>query len=323
MIRLLLFSIARKQLGHAPRTRRAGFTLIELLVVIAIIGILIALLLPAVQEVRESANRVKCANNLKQIGLAVLDHHSTSGRFPAGGWGWDWVGDPDRGTDHTQPGGWVYNILPFVEQDNLHRLGAGGTDAQKKAASAQCVQTPLPLFNCPTRRQPVTYPNSKSYRNTNAVSAVARGDYAACAGDQEVDEFEPGPPDLASGDGNYPWHSTDGLTGVIFQRSEIRIADVTNGCSNTYLVGEKYLNPDNYFNGTGQADNECLYAGFDNDNCRDTHDSPKRDLRGYSDPYRYGSAHPSGLNMVYCDGSVRYINYSVELAVHRRAGNRH
>src|SRR5262245_15209869 len=104
---------------------RPAFTLIELLVVIAFIPILIGLLLPAVQAVREAAARIECANNLKQISLGILNHEASWKRYPTGGWGWGWVGDPDRGNDFRQPGGWVFNLLPYVEQDNLHRVGAG------------------------------------------------------------------------------------------------------------------------------------------------------------------------------------------------------
>ena len=94
------------------RKRKSGFTLVELLVVIAIIGILIAMLLPAVQAAREAARRLQCSSQLKQIGVAFHNHAATHRHYPTGGWGWRWIGDPDRGYGKAQPGGWVYNILP-------------------------------------------------------------------------------------------------------------------------------------------------------------------------------------------------------------------
>ena len=133
------------------RTLR-GFTLVELLVVIAIIGILIALLLPAIQAAREAARRSQCKNNLKQMGLAAQNHLSTQKCFPSGGWGFLWVGDPDRGYGSNQPGGWQYSILPFIDQRQIREVGKGLSVNQKYDALAEMQAYALPTFNCPTRR---------------------------------------------------------------------------------------------------------------------------------------------------------------------------
>ncbi len=131
------------------------FTLVELLVVITIIGILMSLLLPAVQSARESGRQTQCANNLKQLGLGCLSHVNSIGWFPSSGWGWQWAGDPNQGfTGAGQPGGWLYNVLPFCDQKNLHDQGAGL--ASQSAASMTALQaqatTCLSLFLCPSRR---------------------------------------------------------------------------------------------------------------------------------------------------------------------------
>ncbi|MFM9962597.1 MAG: DUF1559 domain-containing protein [Planctomycetaceae bacterium] len=314
--------------SHPPhqRTGRAGFTLIELLAVIAVIAILVALLLPAVQQSREAARRTQCTNNLKQFGLAMHGIHELTGHFPSGGWGWHWVGHPDRGANRTQPGGWGYSVLPFLEQTPLYRLGAGNPPAAQQAASAQRIATPLPAMNCPSRRDGGPYPNyfGYNYRETaNPVPLLGRGDYAANAGDQPQNEVSAGPPTLAAGDNPaFPWPNTDFMSGVIFQRSQIRFADLRKGTSHVYLVGEKYLSSNHYYDGASTSDNENFYTGMNNDVCRVTFDQPRQDVPYFSSHFIFGSAHSGGCQFLFCDGAVRTVAYSVDAQVYRQAGNR-
>ncbi|HMP06498.1 MAG TPA: DUF1559 domain-containing protein, partial [Lacipirellulaceae bacterium] len=135
-----------------PRRRRA-FTLVELLVVIAIIGVLVALLLPAIQAAREAARRSHCANNVKQLATAFLTHEAAHRHYPTGGWGYRWFGEPDGGYGKRQPGGWGYNILEFIEQPALRRLGQGVTDINARQPLLRQVAETLPaVFNCPSKR---------------------------------------------------------------------------------------------------------------------------------------------------------------------------
>jgi prepilin-type N-terminal cleavage/methylation domain-containing protein len=299
---------------------REAFTLIELLVVIAIIGILIGLLLPAVQKVREAANRAKCKNNLKQMGLACHNHESVYGFLPTGGWGWNWVGDANRGAGHRQPGGWTFSILPFVEQQDVYRLATSATGC------AQMISTPLSLYNCPTRRTGGPFAGGvHSYNNFGGVNApqMARTDYAANSGDNAGDENNGGPTNLADGDTNWKWASyATTWTGVVFVGSEVHFSDIINGTSNTYLIGEKYLDPDNYLNGTDPGDNENMYVGFDNDTTRSTDYPPTQDKPGVQNTFWFGSMHPGGLNMLNCDGSVAVIAYNIDPAVFKQGGRR-
>ena len=141
--------------AHSSR----GFTLVELLVVIAIIGILVSLLLPAVQGAREAARTAQCQNHLKQLGLGSIQHHTQYGFYPSGGWGWYWVGEPERGSGKTQPGGWTFNMLAFVEQGNLRDMGLEAPDAATRTALIiERAQTPVAIFNCPSRRRLVDSP---------------------------------------------------------------------------------------------------------------------------------------------------------------------
>jgi prepilin-type N-terminal cleavage/methylation domain-containing protein/prepilin-type processing-associated H-X9-DG protein len=154
-----------------------GFTLVELLVVITIIGILISLLLPAVQAAREAARRAQCVNNLKQLGLGALNHESAIKAFPTGGWAFFTTGHPDRGQGARQSGGWFYNILPYIEQDQLYKTQLGVSLNQQKTAAATLLQTPLNAFYCPSRRPARLYPNyaTKADTSTNYVITTYMG----------------------------------------------------------------------------------------------------------------------------------------------------
>ena len=166
--------------------------------VIAIIGILVALLLPAIQAAREAARRTQCTNQLKQLAISFHNHHDTHKHLPTGGWQFTWLGYPEYGYGKNQPGGWMYNILPFMEEQNLHDLGKGQTTlAARKAATVQRVQSPFEGMNCPSRRRANTYPFLNNPPVTFAIAdpfeLCSKTDYAANAGDMVSPELSNGP----------------------------------------------------------------------------------------------------------------------------------
>ncbi|MGA2258667.1 MAG: DUF1559 domain-containing protein [Thermoguttaceae bacterium] len=346
----------RPSTNHRVPSPRA-FTLVELLVVITIIGILIALLLPAVQAAREAARQTQCKNNLKQLALGCLNHEQLIGHFPTNGWGDEWMGDPDRGTESLQPGGWFFNILPYIEQQSVHdiSLGLGAwNSAAKMAANLRCAGVPLSVFYCPTRRPAIVYPwaGTTFFNVASPIIAVARSDYAGNGGDYYTDPnfsgiwggtgptdvtIVEGPPGQLNATGRTGFAAIAKLsTGIFYGGSVIKMSDIPDGTTVTYLCGEKYLCPDLYSNGQDPGDNEFAVMGDNEDIARwtantvnyttnpptATYITPMQDTPGAVIQHPWGSAHANGFFMAFCDGSVQMLNYSIDLETHRRLSDR-
>jgi prepilin-type N-terminal cleavage/methylation domain-containing protein/prepilin-type processing-associated H-X9-DG protein len=350
---------------HAPWLRaKLGFTLIELLVVIAIIAVLIGLLIPAVQKVREAANRMHCANNLKQIGLAVSNFHDNQGRFPTG------VGDWEQGISYTtkegptpqplrlQTAGWAYQILPYLEQDNVYALNdmtpgnrwflnkgqpypeelwCVDRDGDKEIGPA--ARSPIKTYYCPSRRPSGLYYNgSPNFYNSRFTNLT---DYCVAV---------PGPVPLRKnetpewsfyGDHGkfygviYPILTGNFVSGDAKYRDKpCKIADITDGLYATMLIGDKWVPSDQYM-GHNWGDDTGPMAGWDPDIARSTVNNPDfcpnptRDSPSPlpADPksncgFVFGGAHPSGLNVVFADGSVHHIKYEIDAALFNRLGHK-
>ena len=269
----------QRQLVRHPLRR--GFTLIELLVVIAIIAVLIGLLLPAVQQVREAASRLKCQNNLKQIGLAFHNYAGINGAFPPG---------------YRSPGlsvgwGWAAFLLPELEQQPLYaQLGLPTSvfgNGANPAPATPLTQTPLAMFVCPSDTGPALNP----YRRYHAKS-----NYRGICGPNVPFVF------LA----NYDYG------GVLFHNSSVRITAITDGTLNTLAIGECRLDEAN-----GKVG--AIWAGMDDSSTGTFFVSevfwsvgPGYELNG-TGGQSFSSNHGSGVSFAFCDGSVRFINQSISM----------
>ena len=281
------------------RSRR-GFTPLELLVVIGVVGLLLALLLPAVAAAREAARRAACENNLRQLALAWHDHHAARGAFPSNGWGYGWVGQADLGHGRNQPGGWAFNLLDHLGRTPLRASSAGGDEAGFERRTAMQA-TYLSVFRCPSRPGQNLSPFTKKHGAFNAgyVDRSAKTDYACCEG-TVITDSRAGPPsaDPAAVAAYDQWRPAGLANGVCFQRSDLDFAALRDGASQTYLVGEKYARTAAY-DGPAARDaddghDQSLFVGVDLDVNRWAISPPRPD--GTSDfSRRFGSAHADGV----------------------------
>jgi prepilin-type N-terminal cleavage/methylation domain-containing protein/prepilin-type processing-associated H-X9-DG protein len=266
------------------RRRRRAFTLIELLVVIAIIAVLIGLLLPAVQMVREAAARSQCQNNLKQIGLALHMHHDTYRFFPSAGKNGVTIPTTSGSSPvvgRFQQCSWLYQILPFLEQQAVWN------------SPLTAPTMPIKIYFCPSRRGPMVLRGGPHAGN-------AANDYSGSAWKAPIPTFfRPSP-------------------------SAIGMADISDGTSNTLAVGEKNLCLATLGTGSDINDDEGYTTGSDDDTvsfltAKDVNGvityQPALDLRGNctSGTGGFGAAHPGRFSALFADGSVHGINYSISL----------
>jgi prepilin-type N-terminal cleavage/methylation domain-containing protein len=306
--------------------RRSGFTLVELLATVAIVGLLIGLLLPAIQSARESARRLSCANNLKQLALACLSYVESQGHFPSGGWGFQWTGDADAGLGQTQPGGWSYHVLPFLEQNPTFMMGMdsvvprteptfvrGNSTAQLNGARDRGA-VPVAAFICPTRRGVNALPcTSGGYQNMASITVSAGIDYAGSGGTASAQDSFSG---TNAGSNGYPLLATltTNATGVIYGCSRVTPAHVRDGLSVTFLLGEYNRNPDAYSSAIAS-----IYGGG---SLVVSLNSLQPDTPGLDSTGGFGAAHVESCHFAFCDGAVRPVRYGIAATVRGQLCNR-
>jgi len=332
-----------------------GFTLVELLVVIAIIGVLVALLLPAVQAAREAARRTQCINQLKQVGLGILNLADSKGIFPTGGDKIfpEIVNYVENGVPlgpKKQGLAWGYQILPYLEKNNLAQI----------TTQAVLQSTIVPDYICPSRRAPSTTQDvlspELSVTLSDYVGAIPCGfenssQTTRIFPDESASRRErffggPGSTYITAVPANEvymgvivrtPYTFTiSGRSGFVRKKvpnvsDPVTFAKISDGTSNTMMVGEKFLRPDLYEGGSW-SDDKGWTDGWDPDSMRSTCFKPLQDsLSGTTDNSLYGpatdvvnfgSAHPAGFNAVFADGSVHTINYDVDPFVFDNLGDR-
>ncbi len=306
--------------------RRAAFTLVELLVVIAIIGVLVAILLPAIQAAREAARRTTCVNNLKHIGLAILNYDGARKEYPTGG-PEPWHDQGDANSLYGKGYGWLVQVLPYVEDTALQSISKG-YGAGDKAKDLIVRGTPIPLYFCPSRRQ-----------NIVRITAAAAEDCSKGCALNDYAGVTPSNDGSANTDAWFWQGVTHGTVvggkkyyGVIVRTISSRPTrdkDIIDGHSKTMMVSEKRLYANRYEIGDWH-DDVGWTDGWDPDIMRFTGYTPDVDIKqgAPGDPgggplgFMFGSAHTTAINAVFADGRVNQIPYEIEQVIFNAMGDR-
>ncbi len=298
-----------------PRGRRpTGFTLVELLVVIAIIGILVSLLLPAVQAAREAARRTQCSNNLKQIGIAFQNYHTAKGQFPPGWTEDDGPSRPDRKNNFA----WGTHILPFVEEQSIYdqfdftRAASSGTPGDDRVENIDLIGSNLTIFRCPSDTPDSDFGSFAEYGAFNPeIPAIAISNYVGSGSICQPCHF-----------GWYVAGQTDpsgcpfGITGVLYRDSDTNLGKITDGSTHTFLVGERKFGGSGngpYWAGLpGPSSNQtACWAGLVTAHLRSLHQSTLPMINGHW--IGFSSHHPAGVQVVLCDGAVKFVNEAIQM----------
>ena len=305
-----------------------GFTLVELLVVISIIGMLVGLLLPAVNMARESGRRTVCSNNLHQLERSVAAHVTKLNCYPSGGWGSSWVGFPDYGVGPDQPGGWIYQILPYMDQDDLHDLGKGNVNSA--ANSATRVSRAIPALYCPTRRAGQAYPISgagASPTGTTPVTQAGRTDYVINGGSSQITMVSS--PSSWPAPAGFVWPNLATFSGIACMHSKVPDSGIPDNKETTYLIGEKYMATDYYVTGLDPGDLFSAMSGNDVSLIRWGNAAllPSMDRAVNNNPppnptLIFGSAHSAGWQAAFCDGHVQLIGWKIDGSLHQAMATR-
>ena len=382
-------------------SRKTGATMLELLTTMSLVATLASLTLPGVQSVRESARLLACRHNVSQLALACTSYETSLRSFPSGGWAPNWLALRDRTGDTSQPGSWLFSVLPFMDEN-----GGRSLPASSKALAAEYptfAAQPMPMLACPSRRKSAALPVTGTTGFlvgggfTATVTKATRSDYCINGGGvgncPPLSQF-PAPPGVSGGRAVPVCHAVNGKSsagrtlrvsqaslaihkthandllgdcatctqpveavmaqptyltqgdlwramtpetravkladfaipdlqdGIVQRMSRLRSRNISDGLSNTYLLGEKYVAADAYLTGEDAGDSRPLMVGYSSDTVRWGIATPYPDSRGISQPTSFGSPHAEGWNAAFADGTVRTVSFTIDASLHRELSRR-